>query len=283
MESAIVPQRGEIEKGRPGVGVLARFGIVRLAGRKVIVDPWFYVVATVAVLIVGIAKGGLGGGIGVVSVPLMPMTVSPAQAAAIMLPILLVMDALAIRVYWRRWDWSFLRVLIPASLVGTVLGFLTFRYFSADGLRALVGVASLVYAFQYFTRSTSVVRKRPRTGSGIFWVATSGFTSFSIHAGGPPLQAFLLAQRLDRTTFQATSALFFLVVNWSKVAPYAWLWQWSHDNLLTSLALLPLTPVGVTIGRRLHTAVNDDVFFRVVHAALFVIGVKLLDDASAAV
>ena len=255
--------------------------IVRLGGRKVIIDPWFYVAATVAVLIVGIAKGGLGGGIGVVSVPLMAMTVTPAQAAAIMLPILLVMDALAIRAYWRRWDWNFLRVLIPASLVGTFLGFLTFRYFSADGLRALVGVVSLVYAFQYFTRSTSAVRKPPRTGSGLFWGATSGFASFSIHAGGPPLQAFLLAQRLDRTTFQATSALFFFVVNWSKVAPYAWLGQWSSDNLLTSLALLPLAPVGVTLGRRLHTAVNDDVFFWVVHAALLVIGVKLLYDASA--
>ena len=247
-----------------------------------IVDPWFYVAATVAVLIVGIAKGGLGGGIGVVAVPLMSMTVSPAQAAAIMLPILLVMDALAIGAYWRRWDWSFLRVLIPASLVGTVLGFLTFRYFSADGLRALVGVVSLVYAFQYFTRSTAVERTAPHTGSAIFWGATSGFTSFSIHAGGPPLQAFLLGQRLDRTTFQATSALFFFVVNWSKVAPYAWLGQWSDENLLTTLVLVPLAPVGVALGRRLHNEVNDVVFFRVVHAALLVIGVKLMYDASAA-
>ncbi len=247
-----------------------------------IVDPWFYVAATVAVLIVGIAKGGLGGGIGVVAVPLMSMTVSPAQAAAIILPILLVMDALAIRAYWRRWDWDNLRVLIPASLVGTVLGFLTFRYFSADGLRALVGIVALVYAFQYFTRSAPVERTGPHTSGAIFWGATAGFTSFSIHAGGPPLQAFLLAQRLDRTTFQATSALFFFVVNWSKVAPYAWLGQWSDDNLLTTLALLPLAPVGVALGRRLHNEVNDIVFFRVIHAALFVIGVKLLYDASAA-
>jgi hypothetical protein len=249
----------------------------------VIVDPWFYVAAAVAVLIVGIAKGGLGGGIGVVAVPLMAMAVSPAQAAAIMLPILMVMDALALRAYWRQWDWNNLRVLIPASLVGTAIGFLTFRYFSADGLRALVGVVSLVYALHYFTRSTSVERKPPHTGGGLFWGMTSGFTSFSIHAGGPPLQAFLLAQRLDRTTFQATSVLFFFVLNWSKVVPYAWLGQWSSENLLTSLALLPLAPVGVSLGRRLHNSVDDDVFFRVVHAALLVIGVKLLYDASAAV
>ena len=106
-----------------------------------ITEPWFYVAAAVSVLIVGIAKGGLGGGIGVVAVPLMAVFVSPAQAAAIMLPVLMVMDALALRVYWRRWDWHNLRVLLPAALVGTGLGFLTFGYLSADGLRALVGIA----------------------------------------------------------------------------------------------------------------------------------------------
>ena len=246
---------------------------------SMIVDPLFYVAAVVAVLIVGVAKGGLGGGIGIVAVPLMAMVASPAQAAAIMLPILMVMDALALRAYWRQWDWRHLRLLIPASLVGTAFGFLTFRYFSPDGLRALVGVVALAYAMQYFTRSETIERRPPQAGAGLFWGVTSGFTSFSIHAGGPPLQAYLLAQRLDRTTFQATSVLFFFVLNWSKVAPYAWLDQWNGDNLMTSLVLLPLAPVGVSLGRHLHNNVNDKLFFRVVHAALFVIGVKLLYDA----
>ena len=247
-----------------------------------IADPWFYLAATIAVLIVGIAKGGLGGGIAVVGVPLMAMVVSPVRAAAILLPILLVMDALALRVYWRLWDWHNLRVLLPASLIGTALGFLTARYFSADGLRAVVGVVALVYAARYFVGSAPADGKRPHVGAGVFWGATAGFTSFSIHAGGPPLQAYLLPQRLHRTTFQATSVLFFFVVNWSKVVPYAWLDQWNADNLLTSLVLLPLAPVGIFLGRRAHEYVNDDVFFRVVHASLFVIGVKLLYDAARA-
>ena len=73
--------------------------------------------------------------------------------------------------------------------------------------------------------------------------------------------------------------MFFFVVNWSKVLPYAWLGQWNADNIATSLILLPLAPVGVAVGRRLHDRVDDQLFFRVVHAALFVIGIKLLYDA----
>ena len=60
--------------------------------------------------------------------------------------------------------------------------------------------------------------------------------------------------------------------------PYAWLGQWSRGTLLTALVLLPLAPVGVAVGRRLHRYVSDETFFRVVRAALLVIAVKLLYD-----
>ena len=134
-------------------------------------------------------------------------------------------------------------------------------------------------AMRVIVRRTPAEGRPPHPVAGLFWGAAAGFTSFSIHAGGPPLQAYLLPQLLHRTTFQATSVLFFFVVNWSKVLPYAWLGQLSADNLFVSLVLLPLAPLGIFFGRWLHHRVNDAVFFHVVHAALFVIGVKLLYDA----
>ena len=243
-----------------------------------IADPWFYAAATVAVLIVGIAKGGLGGGIAVVGVPLMAMVISPAQAAAVLLPILMVMDVLAVRAYRGAWDWPNLRVLVPAALLGTVLGAVTFDLLTPDGLRALVGVIALTYSLQYFGPRGEATRQSPRRAAGVLWGVLAGFASFSVHAGGPPLHAYLLPQRMDRTTFQATGVAFFFVVNWSKVGPYAWLGQWNADNLLTSLVLLPLAPLGIWIGRRLHERATDELFFRIVHASLFVIGVKLLYD-----
>ncbi|MEO2198288.1 MAG: sulfite exporter TauE/SafE family protein [bacterium] len=245
-----------------------------------ILDPWFYLAASVAVLIAGIAKGGLGGGIAVVGVPLMAMVVSPAQAAAVLLPILMVMDVLALHAYWGRWDRGNLRVLLPGALLGTTLGFLTFGYLSDDGLRVLVAAVALTYAVRYFAAAGPTGKRPAWAPAGLFWGALSGFTSFSVHAGGPPLQAYLLPQQMHRTLFQGTSVVFFFVVNWSKVVPYAWLGQWTPDNLQTSLVLMPLAPLGIWIGRRIHLRVNDELFFRVVHASLFVIGVKLLYDVA---
>lgn len=244
-------------------------------------NPWFYVAGIAAVLIVGVAKGGLGGGVAIVGVPLMAVVVSPAQAAAILLPILMVMDALALRGYWAEWDTRNLKILLPAALIGTVLGMVTFGSLSADGLRVLVALVALLYSVQYFLPQGRGAARSPRLAEGVLWGTLAGFTSFSVHAGGPPLQAYLLPQRMDRTRFQATSVVFFFVVNWSKVGPYAWLGQWNTDNLLTSAVLLPLAPVGILLGRRLHERVNDALFFRVVHASLFAIGVKLLYDVFA--
>jgi len=55
-------------------------------------DPFFYPVAIFAVLIVGISKGGFGGGLGLLAVPVMALVISPLKAAAILLPILCVID-----------------------------------------------------------------------------------------------------------------------------------------------------------------------------------------------
>ena len=64
-------------------------------------------------MILGIAKGGLAGGIGLVGVPLMSLTVEPARAAGILLPILMLMDLTALRTYWGQWDRRNLALLAP--------------------------------------------------------------------------------------------------------------------------------------------------------------------------
>ena len=242
-------------------------------------DLQFLALACIAVLVVGIAKGGFGGGIGIVGVPLMALVVSPARAAAIMLPILMLMDVFALRAWWRQWDLRNLRLLLPGAVLGTLLGFATFRVLSADMLRLLVGLLAIGFGLLQFVRSEERAARPADWRRALLWGSASGVTSFSVHAGGPPLQVYLLPQKLDRATFQATSVAFFFVVNWLKLPAYAWLGQLDTSNLTTSLMLAPLAPVGIALGRWLHRRVDDRWFFRVVHGSLLLIGVKLVHDA----
>jgi uncharacterized membrane protein YfcA len=252
------------------------FGV--LGSLPVVDDPWFYAAAIVAVLILGIAKGGLAGGIGLVAVPLMSLTVDPARAAAILLPILMLMDAAALRPWWGRWDARNLRTIAPGAVLGTGIGFATFGLLSPDALRVMVGGIAFAFALRWWLVRDPGPPRAASYARGSFWATLAGFTSFSVHAGGPPLHVYLLSQRLDKTTFQATTVIFFFAVNWLKIGPYAWLGQLDASNLATSLVLAPLAPVGIALGAWLHHRIDEKIFFRIVYASLLVLGAKLIQD-----
>ena len=67
-------------------------------------------------------------------------------------------------------------------------------------------------------------------------------------------------------------------MNALKLAPYYFLGQFTADNLLYSLILVPLAPVGVKVGHYLVKLSTSSFYYAVVSACLAVIGVKLLWD-----
>jgi uncharacterized membrane protein YfcA len=246
-----------------------------------ITDPWFYVAAVPAVLLFGISKGGFGGGLGTLAVPLMALVISPVQAAAILLPVLCLMDLVSLWQYRRLWIWAELRILLPASLVGIVVGTLLFEYMSPSVLRLIVGSVAVLFTVHYCLstgRSKDRALKHFPPAIGVLGGAAAGFTSFVAHAGGPPVSMYLLRRPLNRTDFVATAVLFFAVVNYVKLVPYAWLGQLQSGNLLTSLVLSPLAPIGVMIGVYLHKRVSDRFFFGFVYILLFLVGLRLIYD-----
>lgn len=243
-----------------------------------ITDLFFYLCAIPAVLIFGLAKGGFGGAISIVSVPLMSLAISPPVAAAILLPILCVMDLLAIKKYWRQWHLLNLKIMIPGAILGIVIGAWTFRYLSEAHIRIMIGGIALIFALYFWKQHARDESTQPNRLKGGFWSTIAGFTSFGIHAGGPPISVYLLPQKLHPTIFVGTSAVLFAVINYVKLIPYFWLGQLNTQNLTTSLVLLPLAPIGIGLGAWLHNKVSIRVFYRIINVFLMLAGIKLLYD-----
>jgi len=243
-------------------------------------DPWFYAAAIPAVLIVGISKGGFAAGFGILGVPLMALVISPLQAAAILLPILLVMDVVGLWAYRRRFDLSNLKILIPAAAVGILIGWLTASLVREEHVALIVGIVALAFAADFWTGQRREGTPERSLSKGGFWGAVAGFTSFVAHAGGPPFQVYMLPQRLDKTLYVGTSVVFFWAVNLIKVPPYLALGQFDTTNLLTALVLMPLAPVGILLGVRLHHMIPEEPFYRLCYAGVTLVGLKLVYDAA---
>ncbi len=246
-----------------------------------IADPFFYLAAVPAVLLYGISKGGFAGGFGIVAVPLIALIVSPAQAAAIMLPILLVMDLGAMWAYRASWDRSLMKVILPAGLAGTLIGTLTFRLLSVHALKLLLGLIAIGFLVHRLGRGRLAAQPAPRsTVKGVFWATVSGITSFVAHSGGAPLSVYVLPLRLPPALLIGTTAFFFAALNWAKVVPYWWLGLFSAENLATAAALAPLGLLGVWAGVWVRKRIGEALFYRIVYGFLLATGAKLLYDGA---
>jgi len=237
----------------------------------------FLLVAVPAVLLTGFSKGGFGGVLGGVAVPLLALAMSPKQAAAIMLPILCIADLVGLRAYYGKWDVPNLRVMLPGALLGVIIGSLTFELMNEKFIGLLIGAIAVSFVLTNILMTPAVApASSAPTVKGIFLATVAGFTSFVSHAGGPPIMMHLLPQQLEKVRYIATINVFFLLTNAVKLMPYALLGQFSSDSLLASLALAPFVPLGVWAGIWMQDRVNHLWFYRIARIGLLLTGIQLI-------
>lgn len=240
-------------------------------------DPFFYAISIPAVVLLGLSKSGFGAGFGSLAVPIMALAVTVPQAAAILMPVLFLMDVMALGALRRNLDRRLIQFLLPFGLVGIAVGTALFSVLSGKTVAAVVGAVTLLFLAQRLLFKPRADSPPPKW-LGALLTITSGFTSFVAHAGGPPIQFYVVPMRLPPLVFSATMAAFFFVINLAKWIPYGWLGLLDWRNMSTSLALLPFAPIGVWLGVRLATRMNPTWFYRVLYAGMFLSGCKLLWD-----
>src|SRR4051812_20886177 len=179
-----------------------RVAITAASNRKctvpaLITDPFFYLVAIPAVIILGLSKGGFAG-LGTATTPLMALYLPPLEAAALILPVLIVQDMISLYVYRRDWDASNLKIMLPGAFAGMAMAWLVAAHISEDAVRIVIGVIGVAFVFNPWRQRANIQPRRRGPTGGVFWGAVSGFPSFMSQAGGPPFQVYVLPQRLPK-------------------------------------------------------------------------------------
>jgi uncharacterized membrane protein YfcA len=226
----------------------------------------FFGMAAAVIVLIGLSKGGLGAGLGALATPLMALVMAPEQAIGLILPLLMITDIFAVTVHWGRWDRRLVLLLLPGSVVGVTLGTFLITHVSSTTLRHGLGIIVLLFVvYKLFEkRILGSLTYHAQNWHGVLSGTVAGFSSSMAHTGGPPITIYLLMQDLTPRGFIATSALYFMILNWIKVPYYAYAHLFHLEQLFQILWLLPLIPVAVWIGKWVVVRVDKLLFERII-------------------
>jgi len=231
-----------------------------------------------AMLFIGISKGGLGGPLPVgLVVPMLSLVMDPRDAVVLIVPFLIIADGFALRIYWGQWSKrQHLILLIPAAVVGVVMGALLLARIPPTPLKIIVALVTLLMiVYKLAGERLQSIQYEPRNWHGYLAGWASGLVSTLASNGGPPFAVYMLLQDVQPVAFIGTATLVFAVINVLKLPLFFQQGLLDFNQMFAVLWAVPLLPVGVWIGRQALNRINA-VFFERLMLALLLVSVILL-------
>ncbi|MEI4506557.1 sulfite exporter TauE/SafE family protein [Sphingopyxis sp. CCNWLW253] len=250
---------------------------------SLLADPLTLLVLAIAVVLLGLAKGGLSG-VGALATPLVALVLPPTIAAALLLPILIVQDVVSVWSFRKTWDGWVIGWMLPGAAVGIAAGYAYAERVDEAKLMAALGAITLAFGLYrlWVERGGRVVAASTSPGwvGSLFGVAT-GFTSQIAHAGGPPFQMWVTPRRLPHLVFVGTSSILFAAINWMKVPAYIALGAFPHEVLVAAALLMPLAIVSTLLTVRWLKRIDGARFYVIIYVLMVLLGAKLVWDGLA--
>jgi uncharacterized membrane protein YfcA len=242
-----------------------------------------------SVFLIGMSKGGFP--VGAIALPILILVwPAPSQAArsavGFMLPMLCLMDMVALSFYWKHVQWGRLIYLMPATVLGVAVA--SFLFVSDESaiiavsdraLKILIGALGILFVIYFSTKKwilQHIQASQPNWGKGSAFGFSAGITSTLAHAAGPVMQMYLLPQHLEKKKFAGTSCAFFWMLNLIKLAPFAMLGRIQSDNLKLGAVLLPVIPLGVALGWWLTHKIDQKHYTILIYAVLLITSLTLI-------
>jgi len=221
-----------------------------------------YVAVIIAILglVIGFAKGGFGG-LGALLTPILALVLPVASAVGVLLPMLMFGDVFAVYMYWKEWDLDLVKRMLPAGIVGALIGTFLLSAVSTDGLRIILGIFVLVsVAYKFLSDRIQAMRYEPRLWHAPAAGLLAGVASGMFNSGGPPFNSYLLLQKLKARPFIATTAIYFALLNLIKVPGFLYTGVLNVPLLFSLWWVFPFIPIGIWVARMTLTRLSPSAF-----------------------
>ena len=245
---------------------------------QLLADPFTLLLAVIAVIVLGLAKGGFSG-LGALATPLLALRLPPVTAAALLLPVLLVQDVISVWAYRRTWDGWVIGWMLPGAALGVALAALFAANVSEARVLLLLGAITALFELYRLWAERGGRVTAPSRSPG--WVGTlfgvgCGFTSQIAHAGGPPFQMWVTPRKLPHQVFVGTSSLTFAAINWMKVPSYLMLGSLGRAELTAAALLMPVAVSATWGGVWLVRRIDSARFYTLIYLLMIALGARLV-------
>ena len=245
----------------------------------------YFAALLIAAFIVGIAKGGFGGGIGMLSVPVMLLVLPPKTVIPLLVPVLITCDIFTMRSFPNTWDKQGFLLIAPGMVVGLFAGLLLLGRMRPADIKLAIGILTLTFCvITWLGLGNKPLFARASLVKGSVVGLACGIATMLAHSAGAIVNMFLLSRRLDKETFIGTTARFYFVFNVSKVPifglnpnPAGPHFDW--QTFLWSSWVLPFCPLAVWIGVWMQRRFSQEAFRGIIYVTLVAIAGKLIWDS----
>ena len=218
------------------------------------------IVISVLGFMIGLSKGGFNA-LGGLLTPILSLVLPVSLAVGVLLPMLMVGDAIAVYSYWREWDGRLIGRMLPAAVVGALAGTFLLAELAPNVLRlALAAFVLLLVVYKFVSDRITRLRYQPRAWHAPLSGVLSGLGSGLFNSGGGPFNSYLLLQQLPPRIFIGTTALFFALLNLIKVPGFLYTGVLNVPLLLSFWWVVPFIPLGLWVARRVIFRLNQQAF-----------------------
>jgi uncharacterized protein len=226
------------------------------------------VYATVVLLLAYFVRGISGFGSGLIAVPLLALRFPLQQVVPFMLVADFAASALVGGIHFNHVNWSEIRRLLPATLVGVVIGTTLLVLLPPSALLTVLGIFILVFALRGLLAKTG-----PFTPASSLWAypaaLSGGAVSGLFGTGGPPYVIYLSHRIQDKSALRATLSGLFFVEGLIRILTFlAAGLLWAGQTWLNSLLAAPIVIVSLYAGSHIHTRLSDRQMLRLVNLLL---------------
>ena len=249
----------------------------------------YHVYVILAVIVLGIAKTGFGGGIGILSILLMALVMPAEQMIAVMAVLLVVVDVVANLHYLGTYEWSVLKWMLPGGVFGVAVGTAAFLLMRGSDpasfnrhLSLTIGLICLIFVLVQCYRLTgrTIPTLPPNPANGFAIGAVAGGVSTVSHSAGPIIMLYLLQERLEKRRLVGTMLIYTLLINCAKMISYVTI---THSVTLVTIRqclwMMPFLPAGTLLGVWMNRRLPEKPFVIIMYVASAVTAAEMIYKA----